>query len=90
MKEWGPQLSLLAAVDDATGRLEAAQEAMVLELFGRLESLNGEPVGIDWHRRRWPEHPLADETEIGDLAFRLTRGTYANTSVPGVGVPFYL
>lgn len=69
---------------------EATKDAMVLELFGRLESLNAESMGIDWYRRRWPENPPADDTEIGDLAFRLTRGTYANTSVPGVGVPFYL
>jgi hypothetical protein len=69
---------------------EATQEAMVLELFGRLESLNGEPVHRNWYRERWPENPPADDAEIGDLAFRLTRGTYANTSVPGVGVPFYL
>lgn len=73
-----------APLDEATG------EDMVLELFGRLETLNGEPVGRDWYRRRWPEHPPDDDAEIGELAFRLARGTYANTRVPGVGVPFYL
>jgi hypothetical protein len=69
---------------------EATQEAMVLELFGRLEFLNGEPVHRNWYRDRWPENPPTDNTEIGDLAFRLIRSTYANTSVPAVGVPFYL
>lgn len=69
---------------------EATQEAMTLELFGRLESLDGELVQRNWYRERWPENPPADDDEIGDLAFRLIRGTYANTSVPGVGVPFYL
>ena len=69
---------------------EATKDAMVLELFGRLESLNAESMGIDWYRRRWPENPPTDDAEIGELAFRLTRGTYANTRVPGVGVPFYL
>jgi hypothetical protein len=73
-----------APPDEATG------EDMVLELFGRLESLSGEPVGRDWYRRRWPEHPPDDDAEIGALAFRLARGTYANTNVPGVGIPFYL
>src|SRR5262249_32424264 len=32
---------------------EATQEAMVLELFGRLEIVNGERVGRDWYRQRW-------------------------------------
>lgn len=69
---------------------EATQEAMTLELFGRLESLDGELVHRNWYRERWQENPPTDDDEIGDLAFRLIRGTYANTSVPGVGVPFYL
>lgn len=69
---------------------EATQDAMSLELFGRLESLNGEPVHRDWYRERWPEYSPVDDAEIGDLTFRITRGTYANTSVPGIGVPFYL
>jgi hypothetical protein len=69
---------------------EATQNVMVLELFGRLQTLNGEPVGRNWYDQQWPENPPADDAEIGDLAFRLTQGTYANTSVPGVGVPFYL
>ncbi len=69
---------------------EATDDAMALELFGRLESLNAESIDRDWYRRRWPEHPPADDVELGDLAFRLIRGTYANTSTPGVGVPFYL
>jgi hypothetical protein len=69
---------------------EATQEAMVLELFGHLQAFNGESVGRSWYDRQWPENPPDDEVEIGDLAFRLTRATYANTNVPGVEVPFYM
>jgi hypothetical protein len=69
---------------------EATQEAMVLELFGRLETLNGERVGTAWYRSRWPENPPDDDADIGEMSFRLMRGTYANTRVPGVGVPFYM
>jgi hypothetical protein len=68
---------------------EATQQAMVLELFGRLEALDGEPVGRDWYPG-WPENPPDDDAEIGELTFRLQRGTYANTRFPGVGVPFYM
>jgi hypothetical protein len=75
---------VMAPVDEAT------QEAMVLELFGRLETLNGERVGIGWYSSRWPENPPDDDVDIGEMDFRLMRGTYANTRVPGVGVPFYM
>ena len=63
---------------------------MVLELFGRLETLNGERVGTNWYRSRWPENPPDDDADIGEMGFRLMCGTYANTRVPGVGVPFYM
>jgi hypothetical protein len=64
---------------------------MVLEVYGRLAQVNGEPVGIGWYRERLLADPtLGEDTVIGELAFRVERATYANTRTPGIGVPFYM
>jgi hypothetical protein len=59
----GPQRAL-AFLDDPRipfdnnqAERDLRQQSMVLERFGRLEARNGEPVGSDWYRQRWREHP---------------------------------
>lgn len=70
---------------------ESTQQQMVLELFGFLTEVNGQQLGRGWHQRLRPtEQAVNDDAEIGEMVFRLQRGTYANTRTPGVGVPFYM
>jgi hypothetical protein len=74
-----------APADNTTG------EPMVLEVYGHLTQINGQPVGVSWYRAFRPKDPPGtDAVVIGEMTFRLERATYANTRWPGVGVPFYL
>lgn len=76
--------ALEAPVDETT------QEPMVLEVYGHLTEINGQPAEIGW----FEQFPTDDEAEeddsvIGPFVFRLERATYANTDFPGIGVPFF-
>jgi hypothetical protein len=69
---------------------ETTQQPMVLELFGRITSLNGQPVGRGWFGPRQADRAAEDAVFLGELRIQLERATYANTASPGIGVPFYL
>ncbi|HLW00898.1 MAG TPA: hypothetical protein VKT82_19720 [Ktedonobacterales bacterium] len=69
---------------------ETTQQPMVLELFGRVTALNGQPVGIGWFGPRQEDRAAEDAIFLGELRLTLERATYANTDIPGIGVPFYM
>lgn len=74
-----------APPDETTG------QRMVIELYGGLESLNGQRAS----RMRFNAfHPVGedemDTLDLGEMRFRISHATYANTDIPGIGVPFYM
>jgi len=69
----------------------ATQSAMVLEVYGHLDPVNGQTAGRDWYRELYPSEPSnGEDAVIGEMIFRLSLATYANTRTPGIGVPFYM
>ena len=86
IKKYGILHTILRAPDDATTR-----QPMVLELFGRVSTLNGQSAGKQWFRPfQQPDQTQEASLFLGDVCLLLERATYANTRFPGIGVPFYL
>ncbi|HEY7355721.1 MAG TPA: hypothetical protein VH590_04610 [Ktedonobacterales bacterium] len=84
VNKYGILHTTLRAPDD-----ETTQQPMVLELFGRVLSVNGQPVGIGWFKPRQEDRAAEDAIPLGEVRIQLQRATYANTRFPGIGVPFY-
>jgi hypothetical protein len=65
---------------------ETTQQPMVLELFGRVTLVNGQPVSRGWF---WPllkDRATGDSIPLGEVHIQLERATYANTDFPSIGV----
>ncbi|HEY7356671.1 MAG TPA: hypothetical protein VH590_09400, partial [Ktedonobacterales bacterium] len=63
--------TLRAPIDEAT------QQPMVLELFGRVLSVNGQPVGRGWFKPRQEDRAAEDAIPLGEVRIQLQRATYA-------------
>lgn len=68
---------------------------MVLEVFGHLTQLNGAALQrhqlMKWFEALTPQEKAnLDDLVIGEMTFRIERASYANTAIPGIGVPFYM
>lgn len=85
VKKYAILHTTVRAPDDKT-----IQQPMVLELFGRVLSVNGQPVGRGWFGPRQDDRAAEDRIPLGEICLQLQRATYANTASPGIGVPFYL
>jgi hypothetical protein len=85
VKKYGILHTTLRAPND-----ETTQQPMVLELFGRVLSVNGQAVSIGWFKPRQENRAAEDAVPLGEVCIQLQRATYANTRFPGIGVPFYL
>lgn len=86
IKKYGLVHEILPAPMD-----ETTQEPMVLEVYGHLIEVNGQPAGRGWFQQFHTDNEAAeDEAMIGLFIFRLKQATYANTRTPGIGVPFYM
>lgn len=101
---WGPafrkyqlvHVSLAAPPDLATG------QPMSLELYGRLQSVDGlrldSPAGRAWSERRIDTFLQAQGRNPSEMPpvegtnffIELVAATYANVQFPGAGVPFYM
>lgn len=69
---------------------ETTQEPMVIEVYGHLFQVNGQPAGRGWFQQARLANEAAEANAmIGPFVFRLQQATYANTDDPGIGVPFY-
>jgi len=78
-----------APKDESTG------QTMVIELFGHAIGADHYPLPRTWFdpfRAAWrlAEQSGTPEPVVGALGLRIERATYANTFIPGIGVPFYL
>jgi hypothetical protein len=84
IKKYGLVHEVLEAPRD-----EVTRESMMLEIYGRLTQVNGQPVGIGWYREQRPDDPASAEDAVnGELTFRLECTTSANTRWLGIGIPF--
>lgn len=60
---------------------------MVLELVGSLLTIYGQPARYNWWNRvGLMGTARLEEAEVGELGFRISRATYANTRTPGIGL----
>jgi hypothetical protein len=74
---------------------ETSREPMVLEIYGGLTQLKGAVPHMrqmmKWFEALTPDEKAnLDDIMIGKMTFQIERASYANTAVPGIGVPFYL
>jgi hypothetical protein len=68
---------------------ETTNQQMQLELFGRMLTWKGEPVGFGWFRELGEIDYTGDDAPFGEFRLQITNALYSNTLYSHVGIPSY-